>query len=192
MSATIETAAAASGTRTGQNPLKLKRVHHVEFWTGNGKQSSFFYRKAFGFSQIAYSGLETGSRDVASYVLGQGKIRFVLSTPLRPDHPAAEHIRQHGDGVRDIALLVEDADFAFAEAVRRGATPVAEPYDMTDDHGTVRRAAVQTYGNTIHSFSLTTTTAVHFYLGTWRPRWRGKTRDCWWSIISSATSSWGR
>src|SRR5712664_1972800 len=107
MSATIETAAAVPAARSGQNPLKLKRVHHVELWTGNGKQSSYFYRKAFGFSQVAYSGLETGNRDLASYVLGQGKIRFVLSTPLRPDHPAAEHIRQHGDGVGDIALHVE-------------------------------------------------------------------------------------
>ena len=152
MSATIENDVAVRAPRAGQNPLKLKKIHHVEFWTGNGKQSSYYYRKAFGFSQVAYRGLETGNRDVASYVLGQGKIRFVLSTPLRPDHPAAEHIRQHGDGVRDIALHVEDADFAFAEAVRRGAAPVMEPYDMTDDYGTVRRASVQTYGNTIHSF----------------------------------------
>jgi 4-hydroxyphenylpyruvate dioxygenase len=134
------------------NPLKLKRVHHVEFWTGNAKQSSFYYRKAFGFSQLAYSGLETGNRDTASYVLSQGKVRFVLTTPLRPDHPAGEHIRLHGDGVRDIALSVEDADFAFAEAVRRGAKPVIEPRDLRDENGVVRHAAIQTYGDTIHSF----------------------------------------
>jgi 4-hydroxyphenylpyruvate dioxygenase len=137
---------------SGGNPLKLKRIHHVEFWVGNAKQAAFYYRKAFGFSQVAYSGLETGNRQFASYVLGQGKVRFVLSTPFDPDHIASDHIKRHGDGVRDIALLVEDADFAFAEAVRRGAQPVAEPYDLTDANGTVRRAAIKTYGDTIHSF----------------------------------------
>ncbi len=137
---------------SGGNPLKLKRIHHVEFWVGNAKQASFFYRKAFGFSQVAYSGLETGNRQFASYVLGQNRVRFVISTPLDPSHFASEHIKRHGDGVRDIALLVEDADFAFAEAVRRGAEPAIEPYDLTDERGTVRRAAIKTYGDTIHSF----------------------------------------
>jgi 4-hydroxyphenylpyruvate dioxygenase len=133
------------------NPLKLKRVHHVEFWVGNAKQSSFYYRKAFGFSQLAYSGLETGNRELASYVLQQNKTNFILSTPLTSDHPAAEHIKRHGDGVRDIALEVADADFAFEEAVRRGAKPFHEPHDVVDDNGIVRRAAVHTYGDTIHS-----------------------------------------
>ncbi|HEX2831438.1 MAG TPA: 4-hydroxyphenylpyruvate dioxygenase [Thermoanaerobaculia bacterium] len=137
---------------SGGNPLKLKRIHHVEFWVGNAKQASFYYRKAFGFSQLAYSGLETGNRQFASYVLSQGKVRFVLSTPFDPSSVASEHIKRHGDGVRDIALLVEDADYAFAEAVRRGAQPVMEPHDLTDANGTVRRAAIQTYGDTIHSF----------------------------------------
>jgi 4-hydroxyphenylpyruvate dioxygenase len=135
-----------------QNPLKLKRIHHVEFWVGNAKQAAYYYRKAFGFSQLAYAGLETGSRETASYVMAQGKVRFVLTTALTSSHPAADHVRRHGDGVRDIAIEVEDADFAFHEAVRRGAKPLAEPHDMTDDHGTVRRAAVHTYGDTIHSF----------------------------------------
>src|SRR5688572_23873059 len=137
---------------SGGNPLRLKRIHHVEFWVGNAKQAAFFYRKAFGFSQLAYSGLETGNREFASYVLAQQKVRFVLSTPFDPDHIASEHIRQHGDGVRDIALLVEDADFAYREAVRRGAIGVAEPHDLTDERGTVRRASVRTYGDTVHSF----------------------------------------
>jgi 4-hydroxyphenylpyruvate dioxygenase len=137
---------------SGGNPLRLKRIHHVEFWVGNAKQASFFYRKAFGFSQLAYSGLETGNRQFASYVLSQGRVRFVISTPFDPNHAASEHIKRHGDGVRDIALLVEDADFAFQEAVRRGAEPVLEPYDMKDEHGVVRRAAIKTYGDTIHSF----------------------------------------
>jgi 4-hydroxyphenylpyruvate dioxygenase len=151
MTATVETDVALRDVRSGENPLKLKKVHHVEFLSGNAKQSAFFYRKAFGFSQLAYSGLETGNRDTASYVLSQGKIRFVITSPLRGDHSAAEHIRTHGDGVIDIALQVEDADFAFAEAVRRGAAPVTEPHDISDEHGTVRRAAIRTYGDTIHS-----------------------------------------
>jgi 4-hydroxyphenylpyruvate dioxygenase len=137
---------------SGGNPLGLKRIHHVEFWVGNAKQAAFYYRKAFGFSQVAYAGLETGNRAFASYVLGQQKVRFVLSTPFDPAHVASDHIRRHGDGVRDIALLVEDADFAFHEAVRRGAEPVHEPRDEQDEHGTMRRAAIKTYGDTIHSF----------------------------------------
>jgi 4-hydroxyphenylpyruvate dioxygenase len=149
---TMERDAATREGSARENPLGLKRIHHVEFWAGNAKQTSFFYRKAFGFSQVAYSGLETGNRETASYVLGQGKIRFVVTTPLTPAHPASDHLRRHGDGVRDIALQVEDADFAYAEAVRRGAKGVVEPHDLTDDFGSVRRAAVQTYGETIHSF----------------------------------------
>ncbi|HVS31044.1 MAG TPA: 4-hydroxyphenylpyruvate dioxygenase [Thermoanaerobaculia bacterium] len=148
---TIERDSAARGQKDSANPLGLKRIHHVEFWAGNAKQSAYFYRKAFGFSQLAYAGLETGNRDLASYVLGQGKIRFVITTPLNPKHPAADHIRKHGDGVHDIALQVEDADFAFNEAVKRGAKAVVEPHDVHDEHGTVRRAAIHTYGDTIHS-----------------------------------------
>jgi len=152
MTATLETDVALREVTRGENPLKLKRIHHVEFWAGNAKQSAFFYRKAFGFSQLAYSGLETGNRETASYVLSQGKVRFVITSPLRGEHAGSQHVRQHGDGVRDIALLVEDADFAFAEAVRRGAKPAIEPYDMKDENGTVRRAAIHTYGDTLHSF----------------------------------------
>jgi 4-hydroxyphenylpyruvate dioxygenase len=152
MTATIENDVALRDVKRGENPLKLKRIHHVEFWTGNAKQSSFFYRKAFGFSQLAYSGLETGNREAASYVLSQGKIRFVITSPLTPSHPASDHIKNHGDGVRDIALLVEDADFAFNEAVRRGARPAIEPHDVTDANGSVRRASIHTYGDTLHTF----------------------------------------
>jgi 4-hydroxyphenylpyruvate dioxygenase len=135
-----------------KNPLGLKKIHHVEFYVGNAKQAEFYYRKAFGFSRLAYSGLETGNRETTSYVLRQNRVNFVLTTPLLPEHPAAEHIKQHGDGVRDIAFQVEDADHAFNEAVKRGATAVIEPYDWKDDQGTVRRAAINTYGDTIHSF----------------------------------------
>ena len=134
-----------------ENPLGLKRVHHVEFWVGNAKQSAFFYRKGFGFSQVAYTGLETGNRDLASYVLRQNKTTFVVTTAQNPNHEVAEHLKKHGDGVRDIALQVEDADFAFEEAVRRGAVPAIEPHTLEDEFGKVRRAALHTYGDTIHS-----------------------------------------
>lgn len=149
---TVTQTIATDAESAGGNPLKLKRIHHVEFWVGNAKQAAFYYRKAFGFSQLAYAGLETGSRETASYVMAQGKVRFVLTTALKSSHPAADHVRRHGDGVRDIAIEVEDADFAFHEAVRRGAKPVSEPHDLADDFGTVRRAAIQTYGDTIHTF----------------------------------------
>jgi 4-hydroxyphenylpyruvate dioxygenase len=133
------------------NPLQIKRIHHVEFWVGNARQAAFYYRNAFGFSQKAYRGQETGSRDAASYFLAQGKANIVLTTPLAAAHPAAEHIRKHGDGVRDIALEVADADVAFEHALARGAEAAEAPHDLKDEHGTVRRAAIRTYGDTIHS-----------------------------------------
>ncbi len=135
-----------------RNPLGLKKIHHVEFYVGNAKQAEFFYRKAFGFSRIAYMGLETGNRKVTSYVLRQNRVNFILTTPLSPEHPGSEHIKQHGDGVHDIAFLVEDVDHAFNEAVKRGARPVEEPHDHGDENGTVRHASIATYGDTIHSF----------------------------------------
>jgi 4-hydroxyphenylpyruvate dioxygenase len=137
---------------TEQNPLGLKKIHHVEFYVGNAKQSAFYYRKAFGFSQSAYSGLETGNRETTSYVLTQNRVNFILTTPLSENHYAAEHIKKHGDGVRDIAFHVEDADAAYDEAVKRGAKAFVAPHDWSDDNGAVRRAAIHTYGDTIHSF----------------------------------------
>ena len=135
-----------------ENPLKIRKIHHIEFWVGNARRSAYFYRKAFGFSQIAYKGLETGERSVTSYVLGQGNIRFMLTTPMDSEHPANAHLCKHGDGVRDLALHVEDADMAFEQAVRRGAQPAQEPHDCADKHGSIRCAAVHTYGDTVHSF----------------------------------------
>lgn len=151
------------------NPLKLKNIHHVEFWVGNAKQSSFYYRQAFGFSQTAYAGLETGERRHSSYVLTQGKARFVLSTPLQSDSEMAAHIRRHGDGVKDIAFEVDDADAAYAEALSRGAESALEPHDLTDDNGNVRRAAIKTYGETIHSFI-----SKGDYKGSFLPRYTPK------------------
>jgi 4-hydroxyphenylpyruvate dioxygenase len=134
------------------NPLKLKTLHHIEFWVGNAKQAAYYYRHVLGFSQTAYAGLETRERRETSYVLSQGKARFVLTSPQSSRHPAAEHIKKHGDGVRDIAFLAEDADWAFAEAVKRGAKPASEPRTLQDDQGSVRHAAIQAYGDTVHSF----------------------------------------
>jgi 4-hydroxyphenylpyruvate dioxygenase len=134
-----------------ENPLRIKRIHHVEYWVGNARQAAFFYRKAFGFSQLAYRGQETGSREMASYALAQGKANFVFSTPLASSHPASEHIKRHGDGIRDIALEVADADLAFEQALARGAEAAEAPHDLKDELGTVRRAAIRTYGDTIHS-----------------------------------------
>ena len=152
-----------------QNPLGLKKIHHVEFYVGNAKQAEFYYRKAFGFSRHAYAGLETGNRESTSYVMRQGNINFVLTAPMGPEHPAAEHIKQHGDGVKDIAFLVEDADHAFNEAVRRGATPIEEPHDHSDEHGSVRHASIATYGDTIHSFISYNTNNGHNYSGPFLP-----------------------
>jgi 4-hydroxyphenylpyruvate dioxygenase len=137
---------------TTQNPLGLKKIHHIEFYVGNAKQAEFYYRKAFGFSRAGYMGLETGNREVTSYLMRQSNINFILTTPLSPEHPGSEHIKQHGDGVHDIAFLVEDADHAFNEAVKRGATQVEAPHDHSDEHGSVRHASIATYGDTIHSF----------------------------------------
>jgi 4-hydroxyphenylpyruvate dioxygenase len=152
-----------------QNPLGLKKIHHVEFYVGNAKQAEFYYRKAFGFSRVAYSGLETGNRDTTSYALRQNRVNFILTTALNADHPAAEHVRVHGDGVYDIAFQVEDADQAFNEAVKRGATPAIEPYDWKDENGSVRRAAIHTYGDTIHSFISYNNNNGHNYTGPFMP-----------------------
>ena len=134
------------------NPLRLKSIHHVTFVVGNAKQAAYYYRKAFGFSQVAYSGLETGNRDIACHVMTQGKARLVLATPYRHHSPEAAHLHAHGDGVRDIAFHVEDADEAFHAAVARGAAPAVPPHTLQDAHGSVRHAAIRTYGDTLHSF----------------------------------------
>ena len=130
----------------------LEGIDHVEFYVGNAKQAAYYYCRAFGFTPVAYSGLETGVRDRVSYVLAQGEIRFVLSTPLGPVHPMAEHLLRHGDGVRDVALRVASADAAYEEAIRRGARGILEPTAVSDEFGTFRRAIVATYGDTVHSF----------------------------------------
>jgi len=132
--------------------LNLKAIDHLEFYVGNARQAAFFYAQAFGFGVTAYAGLETGMRDRASYVVEQGSIRFVLTAALGPEGDIADHVLRHGDGVRDIALEVDDVEKAFTETTKRGALPVHEPYEVKDENGIVRRAAIATYGDTIHSF----------------------------------------
>ncbi len=135
-----------------QDPVPIKEIHHVELWVGNAKQAAYYYRKAFGFSQIAYSGLETGNRNFASYVLSQGKVTLLLSSPLQSDNDMTNHLASHGDGVRDVAFHVDDVNICFTATIERGAKSVMEPQDFKDDNGTIRRAAVHAYGDTIHSF----------------------------------------
>ena len=132
--------------------LPLNGTDYVEFYVGNARQAAHYYRTAFGFSLAAYRGPETGVRDRASYVLVQNKIRFVLTTALQPEHEVAEHVRAHGDGVRDIALWVDDAEAAWRETTKRGARSVREPETVRDDAGEARLSAIATYGDTIHTF----------------------------------------
>lgn len=138
--------------QTAQDFLPINGIDHLEFYVGNAKQSQFFFRNVLGFSLVAHAGLETGLRDRASYVLEQGKIRFVLTTPLQPEHPISEHIKLHGDGVKDIALWVDDAERAFAETTKRGARAAYEPVVLKDEFGEVKKSAIFTYGETFHSF----------------------------------------
>ncbi|WP_321474931.1 4-hydroxyphenylpyruvate dioxygenase [uncultured Paludibaculum sp.] len=139
-------------------------IDHIHFLVANAKQAAYYYRAAFGFSITAYRGPETGTREAVSYVLEQDRIRFVFSTPLQSDNPMYEHIRRHGDGVRDIAFLVDDAAGAWRGAVDRGSESAYEPSVLEDDHGSVRMAGIKTYGDTIHSFI-----SRHGYAGAFRP-----------------------
>ncbi len=134
------------------NPLKLRKIHHIEMWVGDALQAAYFYRNAFGFNQIAYSGLETGNRDTTSFVLAQGQSRLVLTSSMDPDSEIAQHVRLHGDGVKDIAFHVDDADRTFDFALGKGAEAAAQPHELADGNGKVRKATVKTYGDTVHSF----------------------------------------
>ncbi len=150
MATALELAAPAHDT------FPINGTDYIEFYVGNAKQAAHYYRAAFGFQLIGYRGPETGVRDRASYLLAQGKIRFVLTTAIRADlSPVAnkidEHVQKHGDGVHDIALWVDDARDAFAKAVERGATPFREPAVLHDDDGEIVTASFKIYGETVHS-----------------------------------------
>jgi 4-hydroxyphenylpyruvate dioxygenase len=135
-----------------QDFLPLLGTDYVEFYVGNAKQSAHFYKTAFGFQSLAYKGLETGSRDEVSYVLKQDKIRLVLTTPLNSNSPINDHLRKHGDGVKVVALWVEDARSAWEETTKRGARSFMEPTVEKDEHGEVVRSGIYTYGETVHMF----------------------------------------
>jgi 4-hydroxyphenylpyruvate dioxygenase len=132
--------------------LPLNGTDHVEFYVGNARQAAYFYRTAFGMKLIAYAGPETGVRDRASYVVQQGKVRFVLTTALHSDSEIARHVDKHGDGVRAIALWVDDAASAWRETTKRGARSVQPPTESSDEHGSVVVASIATYGDTLHTF----------------------------------------
>ncbi len=132
--------------------LPLNGTDYVEFYVGNAKQAAHYYKTAFGFQSYAYSGLETGNKETASYVLKQDKIRLVLTSPLNSKHPINQHIAKHGDAVKVIALWVDDATSAFNETVKRGAKPFMEPTTEKDEHGEVIRSGIYTYGETVHMF----------------------------------------
>jgi 4-hydroxyphenylpyruvate dioxygenase len=132
--------------------LPIHGTDHIEFFVGNAKQSAYFYRAAFGFSLRAYRGPETGTRDRVSYLLEQNKIRFVLTTSLNPSSEITEYVKRHGDGVKAIALDVDDADSAWRETTARGAVSVLEPVTTEDQNGRARLASIGVYGDTIHTF----------------------------------------
>lgn len=134
-----------------QDSFPINGTDYIEFYVGNAKQAAIYYQATFGFELIAYKGPETGSLDVVSYVLQQDKVRFVLSSALRPDHEIARHVALHGDGVKVLSLWVDDAAAAFHTAVARGARPAFEPTVHRDADGEVVIAGIHTYGETIHT-----------------------------------------
>src|SRR5262245_21639606 len=125
--------------------LPLRRIDHVHFFVGNARQSAYFYRNAFGFDVVAYAGLETRLKHEAGYVLRQGKITFVLVSPLHPDHPESHRLIRHGDGVMDVAMEVDDVRAAYETAVSRGATPVRPPTVLQDKDGAYEYATIAAY-----------------------------------------------
>ncbi len=132
--------------------LPINGTDHIEMYVGNAKQAAHFYKTAFGFQSLAYAGPETGVRDRASYVLKQGKIRLVLTTPLNSENPITQHIAKHGDGVKILALWVDDAYKSYEETMSRGAKSYLEPTTIKDEDGEVRMSGIYTYGETVHLF----------------------------------------
>ena len=147
----METATQPTDVST-QDFLPLKGTDHIEFYCGNAKQSAYYYQMAWGYELVAYAGPETGVRDRASYVLQQGKIRLVLSTAMHSEHEISDHVKRHGDGVKVLALWVDDATKSYNETIKRGAEGVIEPHTIEDENGKVVISAIKTYGETIHKF----------------------------------------
>ena len=148
----MKTSAQASTSAVTEDFLPIHGTDYVELYVSNALQAAHYYKTAFGFQSLAYRGLETGSHDTTSYVLQQDKVRLVLSSPLRPSTPIGKHIDAHGDGVKVIALCVEDARRAYEETTSRGASSAIKPQTKEDPHGKVVLSAIHTYGETIHLF----------------------------------------
>jgi 4-hydroxyphenylpyruvate dioxygenase len=148
----MELKTAPRPTPAATDEMPLLGIDHVELYVGNAVQASYWFRNALGFRETAYAGLETGVRDRSSHVLEQGRVRFVLTAPLLGTSEIARHVAAHGDGVRVIALAVPDAEHAYRYAVRHGARGVREPWEESDERGTVRMSTIATYGDTLHTF----------------------------------------
>ena len=147
--------------------LPIEGIDYVELYVGNAKQAAFYYQNAFGFQPVAYSGPETGVKDKVSYLLQQSDIRLLLTTGLVPDHPASRFVQTHGDGVADIAMRVQNVDWLYKEAVKRGAKGIMEPRVLKDEHGALKGAAISAYGDTVHTFIERTE-----YKGTFAPHFK--------------------
>lgn len=132
--------------------LPLLGTDYIEFYVGNAKQAAYYYRSAFGFELVAYAGPETGVRGRASYVLKQDKIRLVLTTSFDPDSEISEHVKLHGDGVKVLAIWVDDVEYSYEQVMKRGAISVAAPQTLRDEFGEVKTATIKTYGDTVHTF----------------------------------------
>ena len=139
-------------TREGQDFMPINGTDYLELYVGNSKQAAHYYKSAFGFQSVAYAGLETGLTDRESYVVGQDKIRLILTSPLKSGTDIGRHIDQHGDGVKVVALWVDDAEYAYNAAMERGAKSYMKPTIEEDGHGVVKRAGIHTYGETVHIF----------------------------------------
>ena len=149
----METTVAAPQTSSTETDfLPLQGTDYVEFWVGNAKQAAHYYKTAFGFQSLAYAGPETGVKDRASYAIRQNKLTFVLTTALRPNNPIADHVALHGDGVKFLALKVEDATSAWNETTKRGGKSYLEPTTLKDENGRVVMSGIHTYGDTVHLF----------------------------------------
>ena len=151
MSTTSSPSTASSDSKSN-DPLRLIDVDHVRFYVGNAKQSAYFYAQAFGFEIEQVSDLTTGQRESATYLLTQGNIRFLITTGLTSDHPAQKEVGLYGDGIKDIAFTVDDANLAYEQALRNGAESAYEPIETTDENGTAVMAGIKTFGRVVHSF----------------------------------------
>jgi 4-hydroxyphenylpyruvate dioxygenase len=142
----------SKSTKMSHDFLPINGTDYIEFYVGNARQASLFYQHCFGFEWVAYAGPETGVRDRASYVLQQNKVRLVLTSGLQPESPICEHVKKHGDGVKVLALWVDDATRSFRETTVRGAEPASEPKKLSDEFGDVVVSSIKTYGETWHTF----------------------------------------